>query len=49
MFLTGVLEKRLGIKFFYKLGKTPTETYEVLQTVCADEVICRSNVSEGFK
>jgi hypothetical protein len=32
-----------------KLGKTPTESYEMLQTVYGDEVISCSSVFEWFK
>jgi hypothetical protein len=41
------MEQREGIKFF-KLGKTPTENFEMLETVCGDKTISRSSVSEGF-
>jgi hypothetical protein len=43
------MEQRVGIKFCFKLGKTPTETYEMLQIVCGDEALSCSSVSEGFK
>jgi hypothetical protein len=33
---------------FY-LGKTPTEIYEMLRTVCGDEALRRSSVFEWFK
>jgi hypothetical protein len=45
MFLTAVMEQRMNIKFCVKLGKKPTETYEMLQTVYGDE----SSVFELFK
>jgi transposase len=32
-----------------RLGKTPTETYEMLQTVYGDEALSRSSVLEWFK
>jgi hypothetical protein len=43
VFLIAVLEKRVNIKFCVKLGKTPTETYEILQTVYGDEALSRSS------
>jgi transposase len=49
MFLTAVMEQQINIKFCVKLGKTPTETYEMLQTVYGDEALSRSSVFEWFK
>jgi hypothetical protein len=49
VFLTAVMERRVNIKFCVKLGKTPTETYEMLQTVYGDEALNRSSVFERFK
>jgi hypothetical protein len=34
--LTTVMEQGVNIKFCIKLGKTPTETYEMLQTDYGD-------------
>jgi hypothetical protein len=39
----------VNIKFCIKLGKTPTETYEILQTVYGDEVLSRNSVFEWLK
>jgi hypothetical protein len=39
----------MNIKFGVKLGKTPTETHEMLQTVYGDEALSRSSVLEWFK
>jgi hypothetical protein len=39
----------MNTKFFFKLGKTPTETYEMLQTVCGDEALSRSSEFEWLK
>jgi hypothetical protein len=39
----------VNITFCVKLGKTPTETYRMLQTVYVDEALSRSNVFEWFK
>jgi transposase len=45
------MEKRVNIKFCVKLGKTPTETYEILQSVYDDEALSHSSVLvfEWFK
>jgi hypothetical protein len=42
-------EQLLDSKFCFKLGETPTETYEVLHNVYGDEALSRSNVSEWLK
>jgi hypothetical protein len=39
----------VNIKFCVKLGKTPTETYEMLQTSYGDEALSHSSVFELFK
>jgi transposase len=49
VFLTAVMEQRVNIKFCVKLDKTPTETYEMLQTVYGDEATSHSSVFEWFK
>jgi hypothetical protein len=49
VFLTAVLEQRVNIKCCVKLGKTPTKTYKILQTVYDDEALSRSSVFEWFK
>jgi hypothetical protein len=53
VFLTDVtflaIEQRINIKFCFKQGKMPIETYKMLQTVCGDEALSDSSVSEGFK
>jgi hypothetical protein len=33
----------------FKLAKTPTEAYEMLQTVCGVEALSHSSVYEWFK
>jgi transposase len=43
------MEQRVNIKFCVKLGKTPTKTYRMLQTVYGDEALSRSSVFEWFK
>jgi hypothetical protein len=36
-------------RFCSKLGKTPIETYEMLQTACGDEALSRSRIFDWFK
>jgi hypothetical protein len=36
-------------QILFKLGKTSTETYEMLQTVSGDEALCCISVCEWFK
>jgi hypothetical protein len=48
VFLIAVMEQRVNIQFCVKLGKIPTETYKMLQTVCGDEALNRSRVYEWF-
>jgi hypothetical protein len=43
------MEQRVNIKFYVKLGRTPTETYEMFQTVYGDEALNRSDVFQWFK
>jgi hypothetical protein len=49
VFLTAVMEQRVNIKLCVKLGKMPTETYEILQAVYGDETLSHRNVFEWFK
>jgi transposase len=49
VFLIAVMEQRVNIKCYVKLGKTPTDTNEMLQTVYDDEALSRSSVFEWFK
>jgi transposase len=49
VFLTAVMEQRVNIKLCVKLGKTPTETYEMLQNVYGDEALSRSSIFGWFK
>jgi hypothetical protein len=46
---TAVIEQRVNNEFCVKLGKTPTETYVILQTVYGDEGLSYSSVFEWFK
>jgi hypothetical protein len=43
------MEQRANTKFCFELGKTATETYEMLQTVYCDEALSCSCVFEQFK
>jgi hypothetical protein len=43
------MEQRVNIKCCVKLGKTPIETYEILQTAYGDEALSHSSVFEWFK
>jgi transposase len=49
VFLTAAMEQRVNINFCVKLGKRPTETYEMLQSVFGDEALSRSSILEWFK
>jgi hypothetical protein len=42
------MEQRVNINFGFKQGKTPTETYEMVQTVYGNEALSRSSVFEWF-
>ena len=43
------LEERYAIKFYFKLGKNPTETYGMLQTAFGASCMNRASVSEWHK
>ena len=43
------IEKRMCIKFCHKLGKTATETYQMLLLAYWDETISRARVFEWYK
>jgi transposase len=43
------MEQRENTKFYFKLGKKPTEIYEMLRTVCGDEGLSRSSGFDWFK
>jgi hypothetical protein len=42
------VEQRTNTRFF-KLGRTPRETCEILHNVCGDEALSRSSVFDQFK
>ncbi|GFS69207.1 protein GVQW3 [Trichonephila clavipes] len=41
--------QRIRIKFCFKLGKTRTETYEMMKTAFGDETMSRARVFEWFR
>jgi hypothetical protein len=43
------MEQSVNIKFCVELGKMPTETYEMVQTVYGNEALSRSSLFEWFK
>jgi hypothetical protein len=48
MFLAAVMEQGVDIRFCVKLGKTLTESYQILQTVYGGEAVSHSNVFTGL-
>jgi len=43
------VEQRVNIKFLTKLGKSATETYNLLTAVYGDQCLSRTQVFEWFK
>jgi len=43
------VEQRINMKFCVKLGKSATETYDLLKNVYGDECLSRTQVFEWFK
>ena len=43
------MEQRANIKFCFKLGKTATETFQMVQKVYGDKVLSRSSVFDWYK
>ena len=41
-------EQRANIKFYFKIGKTFTETFELMKKVYGDDCLCRARVHEWF-
>jgi hypothetical protein len=41
-------EQRICVKFCFKLGKTTSETHEMLKTAFDDSVMGRTQISEWF-
>ncbi|GFS78965.1 protein GVQW3 [Trichonephila clavipes] len=44
-----IIEQRIVVKFHFKLGKTTTETYNLLKEVYGSECLSRAQVFEWFK
>lgn len=42
-------EKRANVKFCFKLGKTFTETFKLIQKVYEDDWLSRTKIYEWFK
>ena len=47
--LSANVEQRVNIKFLIKLGKSATETYNLLTEVYGDQCLSRTQVFEWFK
>ncbi|EGI58630.1 FLJ37770-like protein [Acromyrmex echinatior] len=47
--MISVIEQRIVVKFHVKLGKTSTETYNLLKEVYGHECLSRARVFEWFK
>ena len=47
--LSANVEQRVNIKFLTKLGKSATETYNLLTEVYGDQCLSRTQVFEWFK
>jgi len=47
--LSANVEQRVNIKFLAKLGKSATETYNLLTEVYGDQCVSRTQVFEWFK
>ena len=47
--LSASVEQRVSIKFLTKLGKSATETYNLLTEVCGDQCLSHMQVFEWFK
>ena len=43
------VEQHVNVKFCVKLGKSTTETYDLLKKVYGDECLSRTQVFEWFK
>jgi hypothetical protein len=44
----GTMEKRANIKFCFRLGKSATETFRIIQTVDGSEAMSRKNVFKSW-
>jgi hypothetical protein len=43
-----ILKKRICVKFCFKLGKTASETHEMLKTAFGDDAMGRTQTFEWF-
>ena len=43
------IEQRINLKFLVRLGKTPTETFNLLQEVYEDATMSRTRIFEWYK
>ena len=43
-----MMEQRVNIKFCYKLGKTASETFEMLKQAYGDDTLCRAAVFRWY-
>ena len=43
------IEQRINLKFLVRLGKTPTETFNLLQEVYGDATMSRTRIFEWHK
>ena len=43
------IEQRINLKFLVRLGKTPTETFNLLQEVYEDAMMSRTRIFEWHK
>ena len=43
------MEQRINVKFCVKLGKSATETYDLLKKVYGDQCLSRTQIFEWFK
>jgi hypothetical protein len=44
----GIEEQRVRVKFCFKLGKSSSETFELLQQAFGDDVLSRTTCFEWF-
>ena len=42
-------EQRICIKFCFKIGKTATETYQLLQQACGEDAVSRTQMFDWFR
>jgi hypothetical protein len=47
--MANINDQHINIKFFFKLGKTLTETHEMIQNIYGDQCMSRTRCYEEFK